>query len=461
MNEELQGLLDRARKAQAVVEHWDQAKVDEMALAAVWEAIKPENAQKCAELACKETKMGVYENKLAKHRNKALGALRDLQGVKTTGVVEEDKAKGIMKVIKPVGVIFAPIPCTNPTATPVVKGLYALKTRNAIIFAPHMIARRCSGLAIECMRKGLEKVGAPVDLIQVMEKPFIEDIQALMAAADLVISTGGTQSVKAAYSSGKPAYGVGAGNSVAIVDDTASIQDASEKIVASKTFDNATSCSAENSAVIHASKWDGMIEAFKKLGGHLCNAEEKAKLKAALWPDGEHINQKVVARPATKIAEIAGIQVAEGTKFIMVLGELPVNTEKFADEKLSPVITLWKYSTFSEAVDFVKKIHAVRGEGHCCAIHTTSRERMLELAEQAHVSRLMVNQPQCLANSGSFTNGMPFTMSLGCGTWGGNISSDNITWKHMVNYTWVSEPIPENKPDEEKIFKAYWDKYGK
>lgn len=461
MNEELQGLLDRARKAQAIVEHWDQDKVDEMALAAVWEAIKPENAQKCAELAHKETKMGVYENKLAKHRNKALGALRDMEGVKTTGVVEEDKAKGIFKVIKPIGVIFAPIPCTNPTATPIVKGLFSLKTRNAIIFAPHMIARRCSGLAIELMRKGLEKVGAPVDLIQVMEKPFIEDIQTLMAAADMVISTGGTQSVKAAYSSGKPAYGVGAGNSVAIIDDTVDAAEAADKIVQSKTFDNATSCSAENSAVIHESKWDVVIETFKKLGGHLCTAEEKTKLKAALWPDGEHINQKVVARPAAKIAEIAGIQAAEGTRFIMVIGEEPVEKEKFADEKLSPVITLWKYKEFKDAVEYVKRIHAVRGEGHCCAIHTKSRERMLELAEQAHVSRMMINQPQCLANSGSFTNGMPFTMSLGCGTWGGNISSDNITWKHMVNYTWVSEPIPANNPDEDRLFKSYWDKYGK
>ncbi|MEI6126935.1 MAG: aldehyde dehydrogenase family protein [Pseudomonadota bacterium] len=461
MNEELQALVDRARKAQAIVEHWSQEKVEEMVLAAVWEAIKPEHAQQCAELACKETKMGVYENKLAKHRNKALGALRDLQGVKTTGVVEEDTAKGIFKVIKPIGVIFAPIPCTNPTATPVVKSIYSLKTRNAIIFAPHMIARRCSGLAVEFMRKGLEKVGAPVDLIQVMEKPFIEDIQAMMAVADLIISTGGTQSVKAAYSSGRPAYGVGAGNSVAIVDDTASIAEASEKIYLSKTFDNATSCSAENSAVIHESKWDGMLESFKKLGGHLCSAEEKAKLKEALWPDGEHINQKVVARPAIKIAEIAGIAVPGTTKFIMVLGELPVATEKFADEKLSPVMTLWKYKEFSEALDFVKKIHAVRGEGHCCAIHSTNRDHINELAEQAHVSRMMVNQPQCLANSGSFTNGMPFTMSLGCGTWGGNISSDNITWEHMINYTWVSEPIPANNPDEDRIFKSLWDKHGR
>ena len=461
MKEELQQLLDKARTAQAVVEHWSQEKVDEMVLAAAWEAIKPENAAKCADMAVKETKMGVYENKLTKHRNKVLGALRDMAGVKTTGIVDEDKAKGIFKVIKPVGVIFAPTPCTNPTATPMVKGVFALKTRNAIIFAPHMIARRCSTLAVDFMRKGLEKVGAPADLLQVMERPYIEDIQALMAAADLVISTGGTQSVKAAYSSGKPAYGVGAGNSVSIVDETADVNDAAEKIFLSKTFDNATSCSSENSAVIHSSQWDKMLAGFKARGGYLCSPEEKAKLKAAVWPDGEHNNEMVVARSAKKIAVLAVFTVPENTTFLMVLGEDPVSTEKFADEKLSPVITLWKFSSFNEALDYLKKILAVRGEGHCCSIHSTNEDRIRELAEMAHVSRMMVRQPQCLANSGSFTNGMPFTMSLSCGTWGNNIVSENITWKHMVNYTWVSSPIPENKPDENALFKSHWDKYGK
>jgi sulfoacetaldehyde dehydrogenase len=385
----------------------------------------------------------------------------DLDGVKTTGVVEEDTAKGIFKVVKPVGVIFALVPMTNPTATPVVKGLFALKTRNAIIMAPHMAARRCSGKAIDLMRRGLEKVGAPVDLIQVLEKPFIERNQMMMSAADLIISTGGAGSVKAAYSSGKPAYGVGAGNSVAIVDETIPAAQAAEKIVASKTFDNATSCSAENSVVIHESKWNEMLDTFKKLGGYLCTAEDKAKLKDAMWPDGEHIEGKIVARSAKVIADAAGIAAPDDVRFIMVLGQEPIAQEKFADEKLSPVMTLWKFSDFDQAVGILRQIHAVRGEGHCCAIHTQDRSRIVKLAELAPVSRMMVNQPQCLANSGAFTNGMPFTMTLGCGTWGGNISSDNITWRHMVNYTWVSEPIPERKPDEEKMFKAVWDKYGK
>lgn len=461
MNEVLQDMLDRAKKAQQIVEHWSQEKVDEMVLATAWEAIKPESAEECAKLAAKETKMGVYDNKYAKHRNKVLGALRDMEGAQSTGIVEEDKEKGIFKVIKPMGVIFAPTPCTNPTATVVIKGISALKTRNAIIFAPHMIARRCGAKAVECMRRGLEKVGAPVDLLQCMERPYIEDIQALMAVADVVISTGGTQSVKAAYSSGRPALGVGAGNSVMIVDETADIADAAEKIFLSKTFDNATSCSAENNAVIQESVWDQTVEGLKSHGGYLCNAEEKAKLKEAMWPDGEHINQKVVARAVSKIAEIAGINLPENTTFIMVLGEDPVENDKFADEKLSPVLTLWKYGEFNQAMEYLKRIHAVRGRGHCCGIHTKNEDRIREIAEQAQVSRLMVNQPQCLANSGAFTNGMPFTMSLACGTWGGNSTTDNITWKNMVNYTWVSKPIPENKPDEEKIFKSHWDKYGK
>ncbi len=461
MSEVLQEMLDKARKAQAIVEHWPQDKVDEMVKAAAWEMIKPEHAKECAELAVKETKMGVYDAKYAKHRNKVLGALRDMEGEKSTGIVDVNEEKGIFKVIKPIGVIFAPTPCTNPTATPAVKSVFALKTRNAIIFAPHMLARRCSGKAVEFARAGLKKVGAPEDLIQIMEKPYIEDIQKMMSMADLVVSTGGTQSVIAAYSSGKPALGVGAGNSVMIIDDSADPVEAANKVIASKTFDNATSCSAENNLVIHESVYDKCLETLKANGGYLCSAEEKEQLKKAMWPDGEHIEAKVVARAAVRIAnKIAGLSVPEETTFIMVIGDDPVEGDKFADEKLSPVVTIWKYKEFSEALDYLNRIHDVKGRGHCCGIHSNNDDHINELAEQAQVSRLMVNQPQCLANSGAFTNGMPYTMTLACGSWGNNSSSDNITWRNMVNYTWVSKPIPENKPDEEKLFKGVWEKYG-
>jgi len=325
-----------------------------------------------------------------------------------------------------------------------------------------MIARRCSNKTVEYARAGLKKVGAPEDLIQIMEKPFIEDIQKMMSMCDLVVSTGGTQSVIAAYSSGKPALGVGAGNSVMIVDETADPKEAAKKIFMSKTFDNATSCSAENNAVIQESVYDQVLEGLKENGGYLCNAEEKAKLKDAMWPDGEHINAKVVARAAVRIAnKVADLGVPEETKFLMVIGDDPVEGDKFADEKLSPVLTIWKYKEFENAIEYLKRIHAIRGKGHCAGIHTKDESRMKELAEQAQVSRLMVNQPQCLANSGAFTNGMPFTMTLACGTWGNNSSSDNITWRNFLNYTWVSQPIAENLPDEGALFGAHWEKYGK
>lgn len=462
MSDVLQEMLDKARAAQAEIEHWSQEKVDEMVKSVAWEMIQPDHAKECTELAAKETKMGIFEAKYAKHRNKVLGALRDMEGEKSCGIVEEDKEKGIFKVAKPMGVIFAPTPCTNPTATPAVKSIFALKTRNAIIFAPHMIARRCSNKTVEYARAGLKKVGAPEDLIQIMEKPFIEDIQKMMSMCDLVVSTGGTQSVIAAYSSGKPALGVGAGNSVMIVDETADPKEAAKKIFMSKTFDNATSCSAENNAVIQESVYDQVLEGLKENGGYLCNAEEKAKLKDAMWPDGEHINAKVVARAAVRIAnKVADLGVPEETKFLMVIGDDPVEGDKFADEKLSPVLTIWKYKEFENAIEYLKRIHAIRGKGHCAGIHTKDESRMKELAEQAQVSRLMVNQPQCLANSGSFTNGMPFTMTLACGTWGNNSSSDNITWRNFLNYTWVSQPIAENLPDEGALFGAHWEKYGK
>jgi sulfoacetaldehyde dehydrogenase len=247
-----------------------------------------------------------------------------------------------------------------------------------------------------------------------------------------------------------------------IVDETADPKEAAKKIFMSKTFDNATSCSAENNAVIQESVYDQVLEGLKENGGYLCNAEEKAKLKEAMWPDGEHINAKIVARAAVRIAnKVADLGVPEETKFLMVIGDDPVEGDKFADEKLSPVLTLWKYKEFENAIEYLKRIHAIRGKGHCAGIHTTDESRIKELAEQAQVSRLMVNQPQCLANSGAFTNGMPFTMTLACGTWGNNSSSDNITWRNFLNYTWVSQPIAENLPDEGALFGAHWEKYGK
>jgi sulfoacetaldehyde dehydrogenase len=461
MPESIPELINKAKAAQKVIEFWSQEQVDRMVAAVGWALYREDNAVACAESACKETKMGVYEDKLLKHRKKTLGTLRDLQGLKTVGVIEEDKTRGLMKIAKPVGVVAAITPVTNPTSTPAGNGLAILKTRNAVIFGAHLFARKTTGLAIKHMREGLEKCGAPPDLVQELPKPTKERIQELMAAADLVVATGSGALVNAAYSSGTPAYGVGAGNAVVIVDETADIADAAHKIFLSKTFDNATSCSSENSLVIQKGVYDTLVEALKAEGGHLCSDAESAKLQALMWPDGASLNAKIVARPTLAIAEMAGLEIPQGTKFLMVKGVEPVEENCFAAEKLSPTVTLWKYGEFSQAVEYVERITRKCGYGHSCGIHSTNDEHIMELALGCHVSRMMVRQPQCYGNSGNYDNGMPFTMTLGCGTWGGNITTENIAWKHFINTTWVSKPIDPVVPDEETIFAKYWEEFGK
>ncbi|TFG63303.1 MAG: aldehyde dehydrogenase family protein [Spirochaetales bacterium] len=461
MADNLKEMVERARKAQAQIEFWSQEQVDMMVAAAGWEVIKEENAVACAKLAAEETGMGIYENKLLKHKKKSLGTLRDLEGLKTVGLIEDNPKTGIMKFAKPVGVIGALTPVTNPTSTLPGNGLPALKCRNAIIFAPHPRAKGCANLTCDFMRAGLKKVGAPEDLVQCIKEPSVELSQELMKVVDLVIATGGGPLVKVAYSSGTPAYGVGAGNAIMIVDETADLKDAAEKIFKGKTFDNATSCSSENSCVIQESVYDKVVEGLKSHGGYLCSAEEKTKLKATMWPDGIHLNKDIVAQSAKKIAGMAGIAIPENTTMLMVIGEKIGREDMFSAEKLSPVLTLWKYKAFEDAIDYVTRLTAFSGYGHSCGIHTTKDERIAELATKVRVSRIMVRQSQSYGNSGDYNNGMPFTLTLGCGTWGGNIVSENISYKHMMNVTWVAKPITPVLPDEQKIFGAYWNKFGK
>ncbi len=457
MANSIQELIEKARAAQKVVEYWPQEKVDRMVAAVGWELYKEEHAVECAGLAVKETKMGVYEDKLLKHRKKTLGTLRDLRDAKTAGIMETDEAKGLVKIAKPVGVVAAVTPVTNPSATPACNGLSILKTRNACIIAAHLLSRKTTAKAVEYMRAGLEKAGAPVDLVQILAKPTKGAIQELMTAADLVVATGSGELVKAAYSSGTPAYGVGAGNAAVVVDETADIEDAAKKIFLSKTFDNATSCSSENSLVVQKGVRSQLVEALESNGGYLCSAEEKEQLKTTLWPDGEHLSPKIVARPVAQIAEMASLNIPEGTTFLMVEGDESVEADLYASEKLSPVLRLWTYGDFSEAVEYIERIMQKCGYGHSCGIHSTSDEHIMELAMKCHASRMMVCQPQCYANSGNYDNGMPFTMSLGCGTWGGNISSENIAWKHFINTTWVSKPIETAIPDEKELFGEFLD----
>lgn len=457
----IEQMVLRAKEAQQTIEYWDQEQIDEIVLAAGWEVYRKENAEVCARLAFDETGMGVYEDKLLKLQKKTLGTLRDLHGVKTVGVIEENREKGLVKLAKPVGVIGALTPVTNAAATLPGNALSALKTRNAIIFAPHPSAKKTAAKVCDFMRAGLRKAGAPEDLIQCISEPSIELSQALMKQVDLVLATGGSAMVRAAYSSGTPAYGVGAGNVVVIVDETADLAAAARKIRLGKTFDFATSCSSENSVLIQDSKFEEMIGCLQQEGGYLCSLEEKAQLRKAMWPDGKHLSKAIIAQSAQTIAKAAGLTVPDETRFIMVPGEAVGPDDPFSGEKLSVVLTVWRYGEFDEAVDYVNRITAYSGKGHSCGIHTQRDDRILELATRARVSRIMVNQSQSYGNSGNYDNGMPFTLTLGCGTWGGNISSENITWKHFINTTWVSKPIEPVVPDENVIFGSHWEKYGR
>lgn len=461
MADNLKEMLERAHAAQKVIEFWPQEKVDEMVLAVGWECYKRETAETCARMAVDETGLGVYEDKVAKHMKKTLGVVRDLQGVKTVGVIEEDKEKGLVKIAKPVGVIGAITPMTNSSSTMPCNGLPILKTRNAVIFAPHPKAKKTCELICNEMRKGLRKVGASGDLVQNIKEPTMELSQELMGMVDLVLATGGAGVVKVAYSSGKPAYGVGAGNATVIVDESADIDETAVKIFKGKTFDNATSCSAENNIIIHESIFDTLMIGLKKQGGYLVTGEDRARLKAAMWPDGSHLSGKIVAKSVKVIAGEAGIQVPEGTTFLMVHGEHIGPEDMFSAEKLSPVVTIWKYADFSKAVQMVIDITAFSGYGHSCGIHSTNEAHIMELATRAKVSRMMVRQSQSYGNSGDWVNSMPFSMTLGCGTWGGNITTENVIWKHFLNVTWVAYPIPPVIPDPEMLFAPHFTKYGK
>lgn len=458
-------IVTKARAAQKQVENYTQEQIDEVCFSVAWQLYKDDNIAVCAKAAVEETGMGVYEDKIKKHKVKVFGICRDIKNTKSVGIIERDEAKGITKYAKPVGVVGGLTPVTNPTATCGSNGVSILKGCNAVIFAPHPRAKKSCKVACDFMREGLKKVGAPVELVQHIEEPTIELSQELMRQVDVILATGGAAMVNAAYSSGTPAFGVGPGNPVIIVAEDADIIDAAEKITISKTFDNATSCSSENAVLIHESVFDKMVEEFIKRGGYLCNENEKAILEKWMWVLSQKtgqiaLNPKVIAISAKRIAAGAGIAVPDNTRMLMVMGEKP-GEGRFSGEKISPVMTLWKYKTIDEAMEMVTKIHQYAGLGHSCGLYTFNTDYIHRVALELKVSRVLVRQAHAPSAGGNYYNGMPSTVSLGCGTWGGNITTENIHWKHFINVTWLSEPIEASNPTDEDIFGPLWKKFGK
>lgn len=452
---EAQAMLQKARDAMKAIEDYDQERVDDLARAVAWAIANEKTFVKLTEMAVTESKMGNADGAVTR-RFKIIGILRDALRQKSVGIIEAIPEKGIVKYAKPVGVIAGLLPVTNPVVTMVAMTINAVKCRDALIFTPHP-ASKATALAVErILRAALEAAGAPQDLVQCFAKPSIPLAQELMAICDLTIATGGPAMVKAAYSSGKPAFGVGAGNATVVVDETANIEEAARNTRTSKIHNNGSGCSCDGNLIIEESVYDAMVEQLQKEGGYLCNDAEKARLKAVMWDAEKHRTMDTVARSAKVIAEKAGLPIGDA-KFIFVKEDQIGRDHVFSGEKLAPVLAVFKYKKgFDNALKLVERIFDVGGKGHSCGIASYDDEHIDRLALMAPVSRIMVRQPNVSGNAGSFTNGMPMTASLGCGTWGGNIISENVTTKHFMNTTWVSRTIPEDKPSEQEIFGSYY-----
>ena len=455
-------LVRRGRAAMASFAEADQARVDEAVTALAWSLYNPEHARELADLAVKDTQLGNVPDKIIKKQRKTFGTLRDLLRVKSVGIIEENKKLGIVKYAKPIGLVCAITPSTNPGATPVNKAMMAIKGRNAIIIAASPAGLRTTARTVEFMRAELKKIGLPEDLVQILPPPASKDMtQALMQAADLVVATGSQDNVRRAYSSGTPAIGVGTGNVPVIVDETADLDDAAKKICASKIFDNATSCSSENSVVLVDAVYDKAIAALERAGGYMASPTEKAKIQAALWPDGK-LSRTLIARDADVFARGCGLSdTAQSRKFFMVEETGVGRGFPFSSEKLSLVLTVYRAKDFDAAIVRANEILAQQGRGHSVGLHTKNMSRGRMLAECSDVVRVLVNQAHTFGNGGGFDNGLNFTLSMGCGTWGGNSITDNLNYRHFLNITHLVTTIPEDKPSEEDLFGAYWKKYGR
>ena len=458
--DEVARLIARSRAAQQQIEHYTQEQVDDLIRAMVWAVAKPGVAEEIAQFTVDETQLGNYDGKFLKIQRKTRATLMDIIDDQSVGVLDEDNERNIIKIAKPMGVIGALAPSTNPEATPVIKAIHAVKGRNSIIVAPHPRAKLTNKKICDLMRDAIEKMGAPADLVIAIEIPSLDTTNELMRQCDRVLATGGGAMVTAAYSSGTPALGVGVGNAVITVDESADLDDAATKIHMSKTLDLAASCSSDNAVILVDAIYDDMMAKLKAKGGHLCSPEEKQQLQRTLWDEEGHLNTAIVAQPASKIASMAGLTVPSDTEFYIVLEEGWGPEYPFSGEKLSVVMALYRAADIDHAIELTNSIQSYQGQGHSCGIYSNDDRNIMKLADSTRTSRVMVNQPQAASNSGNLWNGMRQTFSLGCGSWGGNGTNNNISWRDLINETWISKPLAETKElaSDEVLFGRIMDK---
>jgi len=462
----VEAIIERGRAAQKIYEQYTQAQVNLVVEAAAWAILEPKRNQELAELAVRDTGLGDVADKFKKNFRKTLGLVRDLSQAKTVGIIFEDHRTGLTEYGRPVGVVAAITPSTNPGATPMNKILNALKCRNAIIIATSPKGQTTCARLLKFVHQQLDQVKAPRDLVQMLPAPVTKDsTNELIRLADLVVATGSQSNIRAAYTCGTPAFGVGAGNVSVIIDEYADLASAAAKITQSKTFDNATSCSSENGAVICADVYEKAIAELEAAGGLMLDWADKARLEMVMFSGGK-LTSTLTAQYPTVIAERAQLQnpKAKSAKFFMVEEQGFGPSAPFSGEKLSPILTVWKAANFHDAQVIVEKIYAHQGAGHSVGLHTAVSGQVMEsraaaLAQTLKVARIIVNQAHAIATGGSFDNGLPFSLSMGCGTWGKNNFSDNMNYRHYLNITRVVRPIAEKVPKVEDLLKDYFSQF--
>lgn len=453
----ISSLVKKARAAQAVIEQYSQEQVDRLTAMLAYEMTRPAVKDELAKLALEETELGDYDSKIGKIDGKVKGVFYEIKHEKTVGVVEEIPERGLRRIAKPVGVIGALIPSTQPEMIPITTALFCMKSRNAVIYAPHPRGKRTTNRVTEIMRGLLKAHGVPEDMLQSIpaDKLSVAATGELMRQSDLIMATGGAGMVKAAYSSGRPAYGVGAGNAIMCIDDTADLKDMAHKVMLSKTTDLAAGCSCDNALVIFDSVYEQAIAALKAEGAYLCTPEEHDKIQRAIfpeWPANHNINRDIVAKPIDVIARIAGIEVPQGTKFILVEETGSGADFPLSGEKMCMVATVYRCKDIDGAIARVNANHAYSGAGHSCGIYSKNQENIVKYALEIHTVRVNNNLPNGLTNTGAWFAGYPFSPSLGCGTWGGNICSKNVTLEYYMNTTWIATEIDRKAPTEEELF---------
>ncbi len=456
-------IVERARVAQQAYENMGSQELFDSACQAVaWSLMEPQRNRQFAELAVNETGLGNADDKVRKNHNKTLGLMRDLKGVKSFGHVGDDENLELSTYLRPKGVIAAIVPSTNPLATPVNNTINALKTGNAIILAPSPKGVRPLQVLLEEIHTALGKLGLPADLVQMVPVPPSKPkTERLMNLADLVVVTGSQSNVRAGYSSGTPAIGVGAGNVVTIVDETANTAEAAAKIAASKTFDNATSCSSENAVIAVDAVYDELVAALAEEGGFCLDEKQVSNLESIHWHGGRLTNRLLAKDIDVVLSETQLDEVApEGTRFLLAPQTVINGDHPMTGEKMARFLALYRASDFDEAMQKAIAIQSIQGAGHSLGLHSSDDSRARRLAMEARTCRVIVNQAHCFATGGFFNNGLPFSLSMGCGSWGGNSIDGNLNWEHFVNRVVVARTIEERRPSLDDIFADYWEKFG-